>query len=126
MDKIFWTFFFVTGMAPHRKSGATYALLLDIRMPKVDGIGVLKQVKSDPELRKLPLIIITTTDDPREVDHCYDLGCNGYISKPVEYDKFITTIRQLGLFLSVVQIPNINGEASNNGRGNRLPWDPRS
>ena len=104
-------FLFRQGEGPHRQPGAAYVLLLDIRMPKVDGVDVLKRVKADPDLRKLPVVIITTTDDPREVENCYALGCSSYITKPVEYDKFVTAIRQLGLFLKVVQIPNINGES---------------
>ncbi|MHB8910298.1 MAG: response regulator [Syntrophales bacterium] len=103
-------FLFRKGDGPHRQSGAAYVLLLDIRMPKVDGAQVLAQVKSDPELRKLPVIMITTTDDPREVERCHLLGCSSYIAKPIDYDAFINVIRQLGLFLSVVQVPKINGE----------------
>lgn len=95
-----------------RESGQSYILLLDIRMPKLDGVEVLRQVKSDPELRKLPVIMITTTDDPREVEHCHALGCSNYITKPVDYDDFVNAIRQLGLFLAVVEVPRINGEGN--------------
>lgn len=103
-------FLFCKGNGDHRQIGTAYLLLLDIRMPKVDGIQVLKQVKADPELRKLPVIMITTTDDPREVEKCHDLGCSNYIAKPVDYDNFVNAISQLGLFLSVVEVPKINGE----------------
>ena len=102
-------YLFCRGDGPHRSSGDCHVLLLDIRMPKVNGTEVLKQIKSDPELCKLPVIMVTTTDDPKEVEHCHSLGCSNYITKPVEYDKFVKAIRQLGLFLSVVQIPSING-----------------
>jgi CheY-like chemotaxis protein len=105
-------FLFQRGDGPHRQSGSAYVLLLDIRMPKVDGIQVLEQVKADPELRKLPVVMITTTDDPREVEHCHALGCSNYIAKPIDYEKFTNAIRQLGLFLSVVQVPIINGEGN--------------
>ena len=105
-------FLFHQGPGPHRQSGTAYLLLLDIRMPKIDGIEVLKQVKADDELRKLPVIMITTTDDPREVENCHALGCNNYISKPVDYDNFVNAVLQLGLFLSVVEVPKINGEFS--------------
>jgi CheY-like chemotaxis protein len=103
-------FLFRKGSGPHRQTGKAYVLLLDIRMPKLDGTEVLKQVKADPELRKIPVIMITTTDDPREVDHCHALGCSSYITKPVQYDDFVNAIRQLGLFLSVVQMPQVNGK----------------
>ncbi len=86
-----------------------YLLLLDINMPRVDGVEVLRQVKADPRLATTPVIILTTTDDPREVERCYQLGCNVYITKPVAYDQFVEAIRQLGLFLQVVKVPS-NGQ----------------
>lgn len=91
------------------QAGTAYVLLLDIRMPKVDGAAVLAQMKADPELRKMPVIMLTTTDDPREVDRCHNLGCSNYIAKPIEYEAFANAIRQLGLFLAVVEVPKING-----------------
>lgn len=93
-----------------REPGTAYILLLDIRMPKLDGAEVLEAIKTDAELCKLPVIMITTTSDPREVEKCHRLGCNNYITKPVDYEAFVQAIRQLGLFLSVVQVPVINGE----------------
>ncbi|MBU0965097.1 MAG: response regulator [Proteobacteria bacterium] len=102
-------FLFLKGDGPHRQSGDSFLLLLDIRMPKVDGVEVLRQLKADQELRKIPVIMLTTTDDPREVDHCHQLGCSNYITKPVDYDKFVTAVRQLGLFLMIVQVPAIDG-----------------
>ncbi len=97
------------GGGPHRTVDTAYVLLLDISMPKVDGIEVLTQVKADPELRKLPVIMITTTDDPREVERCHSLGCSSYITKPVDSERFVNAVRQLGLFLSVVEVPTIDG-----------------
>ena len=84
-----------------------YLLVLDIRMPKVDGVEVLRQIKGDAELRKLPVIMLTTTDDPREVARCHAMGCNNYIVKPVDYEKFSEAIKHLGLFISLVQVPEI-------------------
>ena len=94
--------------------GTPYLLLLDIRMPKVDGVEVLRRVKDDSKLRKMPVIMITTTDDPREVANCHNLGCSNYITKPIEYDNFVEAIRQLGLFLMVVEVPEINGQSQFN------------
>lgn len=102
-------FLFRRGAGVQRKPDAAYVLLLDIRMPKVNGVEVLQQIKADAELRKLPVIMITTTDDPREVEHCHSLGCSNYITKPIEYEAFVNAILQLGLFLSVVQVPDIHG-----------------
>jgi CheY-like chemotaxis protein len=100
-------FLLMRGKGPHRETGKHYLLLLDIRMPRVDGIEVLRQVKEHDELRKIPVIMITTTDDPREVDRCHMLGCSHYITKPVDYDMFVKAIRQLGLFLLVIEVPAI-------------------
>jgi CheY-like chemotaxis protein len=91
-----------------------FLLLLDINMPRVDGVEVLRQIKADPALASTPVIMLTTTDDPREVERCYKLGCNVYITKPVAYDKFVEAIRQLGLFLQVVKIPP-NGPGKGTG-----------
>jgi CheY-like chemotaxis protein len=102
-------FFLIRGAGPHRLSGVAYLILLDIRMPEIDGVEVLRQIKNDDELKKIPIIMITTTDDPREVEACHKLGCSNYIAKPIEYDKFVHTIRQLGLFLSVVEVPKVDG-----------------
>ena len=80
-------------------------LLLDINMPRLDGVEVLRHLRQDPRTAQLPVIMLTTTDDPREVKRCYELGCGCYVTKPVEYDRFVEAIRRLGLFLSIVQIP---------------------
>jgi CheY-like chemotaxis protein len=74
-------------------------------MPRVDGVEVLRRLKSDPKTDQIPVIVLTTTDDPREIRRCYELGCNSYITKPVEYDRFVEAIRRLGLFLSIVKVP---------------------
>ena len=80
-------------------------LLLDINMPRVDGIEVLRRLKSDPRTNMLPVIMLTTTDDPREVEKCYQMGCNVYITKPVEYEAFVEAVKRLGFFLQVVRLP---------------------
>jgi CheY-like chemotaxis protein len=88
-----------------------YLLLLDIRMPQVDGVEVLRQMKRDPELRKIPVLMLTTTDDPREVERCHEIGCASYIVKPVDYDKFAEAIKSLGLYLYLVEVPQIDGHS---------------
>ncbi len=100
-------FLFRRGPAPHREANTPYLLLLDIRMPKVDGVEVLRQVKLDSELRKLPVVMVTTTDDPREVERCHELGCNNYVVKPVDYECFADAVRKMGLFISVLQVPEL-------------------
>ena len=102
-------FLFKLGPGPVREDGLTYLVLLDIRMPKVDGIEVLRRIKADPELRTLPVIMLTTTDDSREVERCHQLGCNVYIQKPVDYDRFAQAIRRLGLFVTLLLVPPVRG-----------------
>ncbi len=102
-------FLFMRGEEPHRIKGRSYLLLLDIRMPKVDGVEVLRQIKEDSALSKIPVIMVTTTDDPKEVDRCHELGCSIYITKPVDYEHFIDAIKKLGLFITVIKLPTING-----------------
>lgn len=92
--------------SPLQKAGS-YLLLLDIRLPKVNGIEILRAIKEDPALRRLPVVILTTTDDPKEVKRCHELGCSCYIRKPLEYDDFVKAIRQLGLLLMLVEVPKI-------------------
>lgn len=104
-------FLFRRGPGPHRVQDNAYLLLLDIRMPQVDGVEVLRQIKNDPDLRKLPVLMLTTTDDPREVERCHAIGCASYIVKPVDYDKFAEAIKSLGLYISLVQVPELNGKA---------------
>ena len=88
-----------------RNSGQPILLLLDIKMPRVDGVEVLRQIKSDPRTALIPVIMLTTTDDPREIQRCYELGCSVYITKPVDYQGFVEAIKRLGLFLQVVRLP---------------------
>ena len=104
-------FLFGRTQEPKFEPEQPYLLLLDIRMPKVDGVAVLRQIKADPILRKLPVIILTTTEDPREVERCHDLGCNVYMHKPVSYESFAAAISKLGVFLSLLLLPRFNPQA---------------
>ena len=85
-------------------------IILDLMLPGIDGLEVCKKIKSDSKTASIPIIMLTTTDDPREIETCYRLGCNCYITKPVEFSKFAETIRRLGLFIVVVQVPAVNGK----------------
>lgn len=82
-------------------------VLLDLNMPVLDGYQVLERLKGDASTRAIPVIILTTTDDGKEIMRCYELGCNIYITKPVEYDAFTAAIRELGLFLTIMTVPTI-------------------
>jgi len=83
-------------------------ILLDLNLPDMSGIDILGKIKagSNP-LKRTPVVVLTTTDDKIEIQRCYDLGCNVYITKPVNYESFADAIRQLGLFLSVIQVPDL-------------------
>ena len=76
--------------------------LLDMKCHLVD---ILDKVKANPHTKRSPVVVLTTTDDSREIQRCYDLGANVYITKPVNYEGFANAIRQLGLFFSVMQVP---------------------
>ena len=88
--------------------GATTPMLvlLDLNLPVLDGYQVLERIKADGRTKRIPVVILTTTDDTREVSRCYDLGCNVYVTKPVDYEQFSEAIQKLGLFLSVVTVPD--------------------
>ena len=83
-------------------------VLLDLNLPDMSGTDILTRIKSDDALRLTPVVILTTTDDKQEIQRCYDLGANVYITKPVNYENFADAIRQLGLFLSVIQVPEVD------------------
>lgn len=80
-------------------------IMLDLNLPDMSGVDILKRVKENEHLKRTPVVVLTTTDDEREIKRCYDLGANVYITKPVNYDSFANAIRQLGLFFSVIQVP---------------------
>ncbi|HEX8416430.1 MAG TPA: response regulator [Methylobacterium sp.] len=80
-------------------------ILLDLNLPDMTGIDILERLKANPHTRRCPVVILTTTDDSGEIQRCYDLGANVYVTKPVNYEDFANAIRQIGLFLSVMQVP---------------------
>ena len=85
--------------------GNALLILLDLNLPDTTGIDILKRVKENKYLKATPVVVLTTTDDSHEIKRCYELGCNVYITKPVNYESFANAIRQLGLFFSVIQVP---------------------
>ncbi|MGA9070426.1 MAG: response regulator [Terracidiphilus sp.] len=94
------------------RTGQSLLILLDINMPgSVNGIEVLRQIKADHRTSKIPVIMLSTTDDPREISLCYELGCSVYITKPVDPLQFIEAIKRLGLFLQVIRLPENEAEA---------------
>lgn len=86
-------------------TGRQLLILLDLNLPDMGGVDILEKVKANTHTKRSPVVVLTTTDDSREIQRCYDLGANVYITKPVDYDGFANAIRQLGLFFSVIQVP---------------------
>ncbi len=85
---------------------APFLVLLDLNLPILDGNQVLQHIKADQRTKRIPVVMLTTTDTPHEISRCYELGCNVYVTKPIEYEKFCEVIRNLGLMLSLVKIPD--------------------
>ena len=85
--------------------GRPLLVLLDLNLPDVSGVDILKRLKESEHLKVSPVVVLTTTDDKSEIQRCYDLGCNVYITKPVNYENFANAIRHLGLFVYVMQVP---------------------
>jgi CheY-like chemotaxis protein len=92
----------------YREDEVSHILLLDIRMPVVDGKEVIRQLKQDKKLQNMPIIVVSSTDDPREIVNCYSLGCSKYIVKPIQHEEFTTVISQLGYYLLKDVIPKLN------------------
>lgn len=88
-----------------RQNGNPVLLLLDLKMPRVDGLEVLRAVKADPRLRAIPVVILTSSREEQDVVRSYELGVNAYVVKPVEFDKFVHAVRDLGLFWMLLNEP---------------------
>jgi len=99
-------FLFEEGDYEGQKPPSPLLVVLDLNMPVLDGYQALERMKADERTKRIPVIILTTTNDAREVTRCYQLGCNVYVTKPVDYERFSEAVRKLGLFLSIVTVPN--------------------
>lgn len=99
---------YLFGTGAHAAGGNREPLcvLLDLNMPAADGYQVLAAVKGDKRTSAIPVVVLTTTDNPQEISRCYDLGCNMYVTKPVEYDRFSAAIQSLGMFLKILKVPS--------------------
>lgn len=100
-------FLFKRGNEPYREDGVSYILLLDIRLPGIDGTEVLRQIKKDKWVDNIPVIMLSVSDDPEEIEQCRRLGCDNYFVKQTTFKKFSMTIEQLGLYLNNVVFPKI-------------------
>ena len=101
-------FLFATGAYAERNvSCPPKVVLLDLRLPKVDGMDVLRKVKEDQRTRTIPVVVLTSSKEDRDVAESYKLGVNSYISKPVEFDEFAKTVSELGLYWLLVNRPPV-------------------
>jgi DNA-binding response OmpR family regulator len=88
-----------------RSNGNPAVMLLDLKLPKVDGLEVLKQMKSDAELRMIPVVVLTSSKEEKDMVASYQLGVNAYVVKPVDFHEFVNAIKELGVFWAVINEP---------------------
>ena len=99
-----WNFLMSKHIEQRESERKNYLILLDINMPRMDGVEVLRRIKLSPGLQDMLVMMLTTTDDPREIERCYQYGCNVYITKPIDFMSFTDTLKRLGLFLQIIKL----------------------
>ncbi|ESQ77731.1 response regulator [Asticcacaulis sp. AC402] len=92
-------------------------IMLDLNLPDIDGFEILRRLKADNATQMIPVVVLTTTDHPKDVDQCYALGCNGFMTKPVGYEAFSEAIGKLGLMLTIVRVPHTPDAVPDNPHG---------
>jgi len=95
--------------AVDRQNYPQVLILLDLNLPVIDGFAVLERIKSDRRTWHIPVIVLTTSNNQEDVNRCYQLGCNAFITKPVEYKQFADVVAKLGMFLTIVAVPDTGG-----------------
>ena len=98
-------FLYRRGAQESREAENPIVVLLDLKLPKVDGLEVLKQVKSDPDLRTIPAVMLTSSREQRDLIRSYNLGTNAYVAKPVSFEELVESVKKGGLFWTVVNHP---------------------
>lgn len=101
-------FIFATGAFSHRKvENGPRVILLDLKLPKIDGLEVLRRVKTDPRTRSIPVVVLTSSREERDIVESYQLGVNSYITKPVDFDQFTEAVRAMGFYWLLLNQPPI-------------------
>jgi len=85
-------------------------VLLDLKLPKIDGIEVLRRIRANPVTKPLPVVVLTSSREPSDLTACYDLACNSYVRKPVDFNQFAEAVKQLGLYWLVLNEPAAAGK----------------
>ncbi len=99
-------YLFATGIYPDRPpENLPILILLDLQLPRINGLEVLQRIKQTPRTQKIPVVILTTSNEQKDLVESYSLGCNSYIQKPVDYDRFLNVIQQLGMYWLVINSP---------------------
>jgi CheY-like chemotaxis protein len=101
------------GVFANRANGFPIVVLLDLKMPRVDGLEVLRQMKADPELKSIPVVMLTSSREEQDLVRSYELGVNAYVVKPVNFQQFLESVKQLGCFWALINEPppNLSGQA---------------
>jgi CheY-like chemotaxis protein len=98
-------YLFRRGQFASHANGLPVVVMLDLKMPKVDGLEVLRQMKGDPTLRRIPVVMITSSREEQDLLRSYELGVNAYVVKPVDFQKFVESIKQIGFFWAIINEP---------------------
>ncbi len=93
------------GIFKMRTAGHPAVVLLDIKLPKIDGLEVLERLKADPDLKMIPVVMLTSSREDQDLLRSYNLGVNAYVVKPVDFSEFVNAIKELGLFWAVINQP---------------------
>lgn len=100
-------YLYTRGKYKQRSPGSPAVILLDIKLPKVDGLEVLRQIKSDQELKTVPVVMLTSSREEEDLVRSYDLGVNAYVVKPVDFKEFVEAVKQLGVFWALINEPPV-------------------
>ena len=93
------------GAFAKRPAGNPVVILLDLKMPRLDGVHVLRQLKADEQLRLIPVVILSSSRESRDLEECYRLGVNAYVVKPVRFSEFVEAVKQIGVFWALTNEP---------------------
>ncbi|HEX3074333.1 MAG TPA: response regulator [Ignavibacteriales bacterium] len=97
-------YLYMRGRFKNRTPGNPILILLDVKMPKLNGIQVLKTIKNDDDLKNIPVVMLTSSEETRDISECYNYGVNAYVVKPVNFSDFISAVKELGIFWAMINI----------------------